>query len=343
MVDPVDPRIQKMKTQMARSRLIYSTAVAKSDSNVEAAHALRGEARDPIPGHESPVGSEGRLLDIDQKTFRTCFDRRPFLIGHELTNHPLFEISRLLRLHRSLPESSVEYNAGNIPVSVAPERTPGNGLSAEETIRRIAECKSWLVLKYVEQEPEYRALLHRLLAEVARHSEPLRPGMYLPQGFIFISSPGSVTPYHMDPEHNFLMQIRGSKRIHMFDGRDRSILSEEELEQFYCGGHRNLQYRTNIERKAWTFELRPGFGLHFPVTAPHYVRNGPEVSVSFSITFRTPDQERRRVLHRCNAFLRRRGLRPVPAGTRPGNDAWKYLTYRVARSLHRLVGGGGRF
>jgi len=297
---------------------------------------------DTMPFPASMRAPEDGLLDIDRETFRACFDRRPFLIGHELTNHPLFEISRLLRLCRSLPETSVEYNAGNIPICVAPERTPGNGLSADETIRRIAECKSWLVLKYVEQEPEYRALLHRCLAEVAGHSEPLRPGMSLAQGFIFISSPGSVTPYHFDPEHNFLLQIRGSKRIHLFDGRDRSIVSEEELEQFYCGAHRNLVYRKNCERTGRTFDLSPGFGLHFPVTAPHYVRNGAEVSVSFSITFRTPDLERRSMVHICNAFLRRCGLRPAPAGTHPRHDSLKYITCRVVRRIHRLFVGGRR-
>ena len=238
-----------------------------------------------------------------------------------------------MRLCRSLPETSVEYNAGNIPISVAPERTPGNGLSAEETIRRIAECESWLVLKYVEQEPEYRALLHRCLAEVGRHSEPLRPGMHLAQGFIFISSPGAVTPYHMDPEHNFLLQIRGSKRIHLFDGRDRSLLSEEELEQFYCGGHRNLMYRKNCEGRGWTFDLSPGFGLHFPVTAPHYVRNGAEVSVSFSITFRTPDIERRSEVHNFNTYLRRCGLQPAPAGKYPLRDRLKSSTSAPAASF----------
>ena len=291
--------------------------------------SVRASTRAPATG----------LLDIDPVTFRGCFDRRPFLIGHALTNHPLFEISRLIRLCRSLPESSVEYNAGNIPISVDPNRTPGNGLSAEETIRRIAQCKSWLALKYVEQDPEYRALLNDCLAVVARQSELLRSGMFLAQGFIFISSPGSVTPYHMDPEHNFLLQIRGSKRIHMFDGRDRSVLSEEELEQFYRGGHRNLAYPTHENRRGWTFDLSPGFGLHFPVTAPHYVRNGEEVSVSFSITFRTPDLKRRRLVHICNDFLRRRGLHPSPAGKHPRQDLLKYFTSGIAIRIHRLLGG----
>ena len=292
---------------------------------------------DTMPFPASMREPEDDLLEIDRETFQACFDRRPFLIGHELTNHPLFEISRLLRLCRSLPETSVEYNAGNIPISVAPERTPGNGLSADETIRRIAECKSWLVLKYVEQEPEYRALLNRCLAEVARHSEPHRPGMRLTQGFIFISSPRSVTPYHMDPEHNFLMQIRGSKRVHLFDGRDRSIVSEEELERFYTGGHRNLEYRRNCERTGWTYDLSPGSGLHFPVTAPHYVKNGPEVSVSFSITFSTPDIERRSEVHKFNAYLRRCGLQPAPAGKYPWRDRLKSFNVRAGRKLQRLL------
>lgn len=279
------------------------------------------------------------FLQIDTDAFRGSFDRRPFLIGHDLTNHPLFGISRLMRLCRSLPETSVEYNAGNIPICVDPKRTPGNGLSAEETIRRIAECKSWLVLKYVEQEPEYRALLYRCLAEIARHFEPVRPGICLAQGFIFIVSPGAVTPYHMDPEHNFLLQIRGGKRIHLFDGHDRSILSEEELEQFYCGAHRNLAYPVDFERTGWTFDLSPGFGLHFPVTAPHYVRNGAEVSVSFSITFRTPDLKRRRLVHICNAFLRGRGFRPLPAGMHPRHDFLKYLTFGAVSRIHQFFGG----
>jgi hypothetical protein len=285
---------------------------------------------------------ERHLLQLDPQMFRECFDRRPFLIGHHLAGHPLFDLPRLIRLSQSLPEASVEYNAGDIPVNLPPDRTPRNGLSAGETIRRIAECKSWLVLKYVEHDPDYRALLDQCLAEVARHSEPIRPGMCLGQGFIFITSPAAVTPYHMDPEHNFLLQIRGSKRIRLFDGRDRSIVAEEELERHYSGAHRNLVYRDDLGTRGWTFDLKPGFGLHFPVTAPHYVKNGPQVSISFSITFRTPDIERRSEVHNFNGFLRRSGLRPAPAGRYPWLDCLKSLNVRAGRKLHRLIGGRTR-
>jgi hypothetical protein len=291
---------------------------------------------EPLAARLAPARTS--LLQIDAAAFRDGFDRRPFLIGHRLAGHPLFELPRLLELAGALPEKHVEYNAGNLAVNVDPTQTPRNGLSVAETIRRIADCKSWLVLKYVEQDPDYRNLLHRCLDEVKAHSEALHPGMQQAEGFIFITSPGSVTPYHMDPEHNFLLQVRGSKRVHLFDPRDPAILSQEELEAFYSGGHRNMVFKEENRARAWVFELESGQGLHFPVTAPHWVQNGPEVSVSFSITFRTPDLERRSIVHRVNAFLRRRGLRPTLPGRSAWKDAVKCFAYRVVRRAKRLVG-----
>jgi hypothetical protein len=111
-----------------------------------------------------------------------------------------------------------------------------------------------MVLKYVEQDDDYRALLHRCLAEVGVHSELLRPGMELMQGFVFISSAGSVTPYHMDPEHNFLLQVRGSKTVSLFDGRDRSIvIPDAQIGRDQRGiqrtlGHRSPQHADALKR-----------------------------------------------------------------------------------------------
>ena len=35
------------------------------------------------------------------------------------------------------------------------------------------------------------------------------------EGFIFLSAPGSTTPAHTDPEHNFLLQVRGPKEMNV--------------------------------------------------------------------------------------------------------------------------------
>ncbi len=264
------------------------------------------------------------LLQLERYLLEEEFGHAPFLVSHRLSGHALFELPQLMKLARALPESQVEYNAGDVPISLDPAATPRTGLGAEETIRRIAECRSWLVLKNVERDPQYAELLERCLAEVRPHV----PGMSQQQGFIFVSSPGAVTPYHMDPEENFLLQVRGGKTMRVFD---RAVLSERELERFFSGAHRNLAYRDEYRSRARAFRLSPGLGVHVPVTAPHWVQNGPEVSVSFSITFQTPASTRMAHAHRMNARLRRLGLRPAPVGGSPLRDALKQLAFRMLR------------
>jgi hypothetical protein len=276
-------------------------------------------------------------LEINTEEFRARFNRQPFMIGHCLSGHPLFELPRLLELAARLPEDSVAYNAGNVAVSEGIYRGPRNGLSVAETIRRIEECQSWMVLKRVEADAEYKRLLDECLDEVRQLSEPLAPGMCKREGFIFISSPRSVTPYHLDPEYNFLLQIRGSKTVHIWNPADRSVLSEEEIEA-YWEDQKNIAFRDEYEKKASVFELTPGRGLHFPVTAPHWIQNGEEVSVSFSITFQTPANERRAIVHGINAALRRRGWKPRPAGRSAVLDAMKYNVWRIRRRLQRTSG-----
>lgn len=285
---------------------------------------------------DEPDRAQRQRLDINADEFRAGFNRQPFFVGHHLTSHPLFELPRLLDLAVRLPEACVAYNAGNISVAEGLYRGPRNGLSVEETIRRIEERQSWMVLKHVEVDAEFNALLDGCLDEVRQHSEPLVPGMRKREGFIFISSPGSVTPYHIDPEYNFLLQIRGSKTVHMWDPRDRSVLTEEELEDFYTSEEqKNLLYKEAYRQRALSFDLTPGHGLHFPVTSPHWVQNGDEVSVSFSITFQTPASERRAVVYGVNAALRRRGWKPTPAGRSAILDGMKYNAWRVTRRLKR--------
>lgn len=287
----------------------------------------------------SITASSGALLSrLEQQTFDERFNRRPFVIGHQLSDHPLFQLPRLIELAQALPAHRVEYNAGELPVSQDPDRTPHNGLSIPETIRRIEECRSWMVLKNVELDADYSDLLDSCLAEVRQLSDRVSPGMKHKEGFIFISSPGSVTPFHIDPENNFLLQIRGRKQVSMFSQTDRHVVTEESLENFFSGGHRNLPFEDSYNARGEIFELLPGDGLHFPVAAPHWVQNGPEVSISFSITFQTRDSLDRQSLHRLNRQLRRCGLRPSNVGASPISDRLKLSVINSVRLVKNLVG-----
>ena len=278
----------------------------------------------------SPLHLNAQQLSID-------FDRRPFKIGHSLAGCELLLLPRLIALARELPEQSVEYSSANIPLSQDYLKTPRNGLSIEQTLEAIERCESWMVLKNVEQSAPYKELLSTCLAQVEPITSATFPGMCVQEAFIFVSSPNAVTPYHFDPEHNFLLQIRGTKTVAVFDRADRTIVTEAQLEAMASGAHRNLPFKEEFHAREQLFQLTPGEGVHIPTLAPHWVRNGPEVSVSFSITFRSIASLRQSAIYRTNARLRKLGLSPKPPADGGLADLAKAQFDRIANRMTRFA------
>lgn len=267
--------------------------------------------------------------------FSALYPGAPARLRHHLTNHPLFEMERLTALARALPASSIEYNSGDLPIGQDPSKTPMNGLTPEETVRRIAENQSWIVLKNIEQDADYAALLEGCLAEIRPAAGAATGKMHKREGFIFVSSPGSVTPFHMDPEHNILLQAQGSKSFMIFPSTSDAIVSEEAHEAFHrSGGHRNLLYKDEFEKLAERIELAPGDALYVPVKSPHWVKAGPDVSISLSITWRSKASDAEAQLRRVNGWLRAKGMRPPKPGAAPWRDKAAVLAARVAGRLN---------
>jgi hypothetical protein len=272
------------------------------------------------------------LLLVSRRSVLENLNRKPFSVVHHLSDEKLLSLPRLIALAKALPEDLVEYNAGDIPVSMSHVQTPRTGLSVEDTIRRIENCKSWMVLKQVERDPDYQKLLDSCLDEIQQFSEAVSPGMKGRAAFIFISSPHCVTPFHIDPEYNFLLQIRGSKQVHIYP---RGIVSERDIEDRFATEHRNLSFDERHHAAGTIFNLVPGKGVHVPIAAPHWVKNGNDVSISFSITFQTAASERQASLYRFNAHLRNLGIQPAPVGSSAFRDTIKLHAFEIARKTLR--------
>lgn len=254
-------------------------------------------------------------------------------LGHRLGDHPLLTLDALAALGERLPASQVEYNPGDIPIGIRPEDIPSNGLSIGETIRTIDANRSWAVLKNIESEPEYRALLMALLGELAPVVAPRTGAMLTPQGFIFISSPGSITPFHFDPEHNILLQLRGTKVMHVWPAGDERFANRIEHERYHTGGQRNLPWDDAFRDGAQQVPLAPGDAVLMPVMAPHFVANGDAPSISLSITWRSEWSYRESEAHAANAALRRLGFDPAMPPRWPRHARAKTIAWRVLRRL----------
>src|SRR5207244_831142 len=82
-----------------------------------------------------------------------------------------------------------------------------------EIARNIETNGCWMVLWNIEQVPEYKAFLDDVLDDATTLVGSREGGTHRREGFIFLSAPNSITPAHIDPEHNFLLQVRGTKEV----------------------------------------------------------------------------------------------------------------------------------
>ncbi|GGB87721.1 hypothetical protein GCM10011494_02600 [Novosphingobium endophyticum] len=264
--------------------------------------------------------------------FASHYPETPHKLVHTLGAHPLMELGTLARLAEALPEASIEYNAGNQPIGVN-GKPAATGIPIGETIRHIETTNSWAVLKNIEQHAAYAALLSDLLDELRPEIEARTGRMLKTQGFVFVTSAGGVTPYHFDPEHNILLQVRGSKVMTQFPAGNPRYAPDEAHEAYHTGGARELRWRDDLLPGGREFPLAAGEALFVPVMAPHFVRNGPEPSVSLSITWRSEWSFAEADARTFNGLLRRFGLRPRSPGRWPARNLAKAYGWRAMRRL----------
>ena len=266
--------------------------------------------------------------------FGAYYPETPGLISHNLSAHPLLSLEALVSLATQLPADSVEYNPADLPIGIAPEEIPLATLGIAETIASIEHNGSWMVLKRIEQHPDYAKLLCDTLAPLAPLVAPSTGAMIGMEGFIFISSPHAVTPFHFDPEHNLLLQIRGSKTMSVFPATDARIADARAHEQFHLGmHHRNLVWNPQFADQQRDIALCPGDGVHMPVKAPHWVKVDDAVSISLSVTWRSNWSYAEADARAFNHVLRRLGLSPRDPGRYPAQNLAKSLAYRALRRL----------
>jgi Cupin-like domain len=273
--------------------------------------------------------------------FEAIYPETPGKVTHDLAGHPMFSLEALIELAGRMRVKDVEYNRGDLPLGIDIDAVPANGLSIAETIRGIEENGSWMVLKFVEQDAAYRDLLETTLADLYA-SICARTGPMLKQeAFIFVSSPNSVTPLHFDPEHNILLQLRGTKSMTVFPADDEQIAPPVAHERLHSGeGHRNLVWQDDYATRGTQFDLAPGDGMYVPVMAPHWVQNGPDVSISFSVTWRSAFSFAEAEARGMNAILRRTGLNPASPKRYPARNVAKSVGFRAIRRMKHMLGSG---
>ena len=284
------------------------------------------------------------MLSFDRQEFQTKFNHQHFVLQHDLANYPEFSLPRLIELAKVTAETrpkDLYYDVGDVDIGQRWETIARGSLPIDETIRRIETEGAWIVLWRAELHPAYSRLLTMVMSNILAMAGPeIEKNIKKKEIILFITSPNRVTTYHIDRECNFLLQVNGRKEISVFAREDREVLPEVEIERFWTVDNNAPTYRRHLQHRADVLTLEPGNGVHIPINAPHWLKNGSNISVTASFNFQFRDSIRAN-LYRANYYLRKLGLRPRPPFTSPVADIVKQPFGAAAYKARQLYRGPG--
>jgi Cupin superfamily protein len=267
----------------------------------------------------------GSLLDIDAAGFGEAFARRSIAVRHDLVGHPLFTMEAIAQLADRLPPQSVRRERGDLPlVNHEGYVDVGEG-PPSATILDIERNGFRVSLRDIQQAPEYARLIDDCLDEVEEIVGRREGGMRRRTGYLFITAPASNTPMHFDPEHSFLLQVRGVKHVSVAAFEDDSI-RQRELDRYYDAAECDFEA---MEEIAEDFRLDPGVGVYLPSFVPHWVTTEAGISISFSIPFYTEFSERAESVNRINRRLRKLHMSPRGPGRSEPVDRVKAASFEL--------------
>ncbi len=281
-----------------------------------------------------------RFTDIDGSFDQWKISR----LRHQLAEHPLMTTQSLADLALRLDPEYVRFHDGERHVST----NMGTMLSTDDHARQrlrsaidnLHKAKAFVQILNLRSDPTYRVLIDDFLDEICQLLPPRDRPLLNRDAAAFLASPGSVTPFHLDHEQNFLCHIRGAKTFHVWDHRDRDVVTERALEIFYRERKlREVVYQPEMQAKALSIELAPGDCLFMPMGSPHAASTGSDITVTVSILMNTESSFDLVETYRANHVLRGLGMSPAPVGGSQVRDSLKRHTLDAVRRVRNFARG----
>ena len=282
------------------------------------------------------MGAQAPGQSIGQIPFDDAFPGRSLGFTHDLHLDDRLTLAAVADLADRLPRRSVIADTAKQPLLVPQGGPPRGALERPgDVIRDLENANAWLTLLNVEDDPGMAELMNTYL-------DHLESGMSAKQGkrvrmrkrvaFVFVSSPNSVTPVHFDIEHSLLMQVSGQKTVSI--GRFESDAARRhEIDRYWDGSHGRIE---SLQPEVAAYTMTPGRAVYIPPGTPHWVHNGPAISLSVTLTYFTAATVRENRVEDFNSHLRRRHIKPREPGRSAAVDTAKSCAMGVWAMGRRL-------
>jgi hypothetical protein len=279
------------------------------------------------------------ILSDPEGQFPSTYNRSTFMFRHGLSGHPLLQLPSLIDLAGRLEKyDGCYWSNGSVDVTDRWEKGADRRQSLKETLENIEHNDSLVILKFVLHDPIVGPLFRDILSSILRLARPERvEDVLVGRTTILIASPHRTTAYHIDSDVNYLFQVAGDKFFAVFDQTDRTLVTDEELECFFNGDLSAAHFKPGREAEATAYDLKAGFGVHVPWLAPHWARNGGQVSIAVSCNFDLASLQRLSAIYKTNHRLRSIGLRPRSPRDPSWRDGAKVFGVQTVSTLRGLV------
>lgn len=265
-----------------------------------------------------------------------AFAREIITANHDLHERALFSDSGLADLLDRYPRERL--GLYTFPVHQEGRVLPLHGrapdLSGEALLNAVRSGHIWLNLRAASDHlPDFAELRDELFAsiEAASGQRTLKQDVG-----VLISSPNVHVHYHLDIPLVCLVQVRGTKTLHLYPAREPFAPLDQMEAVALREREEDIAFRAEFEAQAEAIKLHPGQAVTWPQNAPHRVQNGDMMNVSLSCEFMTvPGLLRANAIY-ANGVLRRRfGARPrLPQSLGAGLIARAALA-RALKLVHR--------
>jgi hypothetical protein len=276
---------------------------------------------------------------IRKIAFDDAFPRRSVGFIHDLQLDERLTLASVADLADRLPRRSVIADTAAQPLLVPQGGPPRGALERPgDVIRDLHNANAWLTLLNVEQDPGMAELMNTQLDQLEAGIVAKQGKMRKRVGFVFVSSPNSVTPVHFDIEHSLLMQVSGRKTVSI--GRFESdAVRRHEIDRYWDGSHGRIE---TLPPEVAAYTLTPGRAVYIPPGTPHWVHNGPDISLSVTLTYFTAATVRENRIEDFNSHLRRRHMKPREPGRSTTVDTAKVCAigvWAIGQRLRSALGG----
>ena len=185
-----------------------------------------------------------------------------------------------------------------------------NGLSGAEILEAVRTGALWVSCRRaMDLHPRYQPLFAQMMADYA---EAAGVKVLSASASILISGPQMGIFFHADAADTMLWHLRGSKTMFIYPPTEEFIPARAMEAILLKDNLSDAPYHEAMDEAAERVVFQPGEAAAWPLHAPHRVQNGPNLNVSISIEYTTPESARANGVLYTNGWLRRRlGVKPV--------------------------------